>query len=69
MSKKELYVCDNEKCGAILVHPEDGFVITGTIYTSIVASPTILVAATPEDPKSFCFDCTVQMLGPGPAKR
>jgi hypothetical protein len=69
MAKKELYVCDSEECGAILVHPEDGFVISGPIYTSIVGDQQkAIVNASLEAPLVFCFDCFVQKMGPGPKK-
>lgn len=29
--KREVYVCDNEGCGAVMLNPEDGFVLKGVL--------------------------------------
>lgn len=74
MAKRLVYICDGKDCGAVLVHPDDGFVITGTIRPISlenqappqVAAPT---ASTPDTipETSLCKTCMAAALGLAPA--
>lgn len=66
MAKRLVYICDGEGCGAVLVHPEDGFVITGTIKPIAVdGDPKPLVTGSLIEPTAetaLCRECMAKAL-------
>lgn len=73
MAKRTVYICDTKDCGAVLVHPEDGFVTKGTITTTAIeGEPKVLVSSNEATDDSgetaYCKECMAKRLGlPAPA--
>jgi hypothetical protein len=64
MSKKLVFICDAKECGAVLVNPGEGFVLTGAIRsTTVEGTPAALLEASTTDELSFCRDCFAKALG------
>ena len=69
MAKKTVYICDGKDCGAVLVNPEDGFVLTGELTTTTISGePKVLVASPAVDvgqgtQTSLCRECMAEALG------
>lgn len=64
--KKEMYICDGEggKCGAVLLHPEDGFVLQGKILTGIAGANQQTVLESQEGAELvLCRECLFEGLG------
>ena len=66
--KRTVFVCDQPDCGAVLIHPEDGFIIYGRISDSNTADgeQKHLVNTTNVDPPTeiaFCRECMAKALG------
>jgi hypothetical protein len=58
MAKRTVYICDTPDCGAVLVHPEDGFVITGVIKTTTIdGEAKVLVGSIVTQEISLCAEC------------
>jgi hypothetical protein len=70
MAKRTVYICDGDQCGAVLVHPEDGFVIVGAVKAiAIEGDPKVLIS-TPSSSQpdivtetSLCRECLAKALG------
>jgi hypothetical protein len=67
MSRKELFICDGIEGtphGAVLVEEHDGFVITGTIMTTLTgaAQKTLLQAGDGAE-LALCRQCFCAALG------
>lgn len=66
MAKRTVYICDGEKCGSILVNPQDGFIVTGTIAAISLSEPKVLVTSVADNDAtevSLCRDCLEKALG------
>lgn len=77
MAKKMVYICDGEKCGTVLVNPDDGFVISGSITNTLAAGDAKVLLAPPPraagagsdpglptaEPLSLCRECMATALG------
>lgn len=63
MAKRTVYICDVEACGAVLVHPDDGYVITGVIRPTSLepADAKDLIAASAGE-VSLCRECMLKAL-------
>lgn len=69
MAKRTVYICDGKDCGAVLVHPEDGFIITGVIRPITLEGEAVpqVVALTGSQPDlvpetSLCRECMALAL-------
>ena len=67
--RKEIFICDTAGCGAVLVNPEDGFVIIGEIRnTGVGGDAKVLVSNSTPAPNglaetSLCCACICKALG------
>lgn len=67
MAKKTVYICDGPGCGAVLVNPEDGFVLAGVLKTTTVEGDAkVLVSSPNESETSMCRECWAKVLGLNP---
>lgn len=65
--RKELYICDGidgKECGAVLVDDHDGFVLTGSISTSLTGNQKVILSP-PEGSTelALCRQCFCVKLG------
>jgi hypothetical protein len=65
MAKKEMYICDGPACGAVLLHPEDGFIVRGQVLTGVTGvDQKILIDKTEDNPETvLCRECLAERLG------
>ncbi len=69
MARRNVFICDEQGCGAVLVHADDGFVFHGIVRnTDIENTSTTLIglpAAPSTDPPEtvLCKDCCIKRLG------
>jgi hypothetical protein len=69
MARRNVFICDETGCGAVLVHPEDGFVFYGVVRTTDIDGSSTTLITLPEmtsstDPPEtvLCKDCLVKRL-------
>jgi hypothetical protein len=75
VARRNVFICDGAQCGAVLVRPDDGFLILGAIKTTdIDAEPKTLVdpkaqlgsnpelGATPGPETALCKMCMAKAL-------
>ena len=66
MAKRTVYICDGKECGSILVNPQDGFIIAGTIAAISLSDPKVLVTSVSDSEASevsLCRDRLEKALG------
>jgi vacuolar-type H+-ATPase subunit F/Vma7 len=65
MAKKTVYICDTQDCGAVLVNPQDGFVLTGSVKSTAVTEDPKILLPIPTDGQelSLCRECMAKALG------
>ena len=74
MARRNVFICDGADCGAVLVRPDDGFLIMGPIKnTDIDATPKMLVEPKllspvvagdpPQHETALCKECLLKALG------
>ena len=64
MAKKEMYICDGDGCGTVLLHPEDGYVIQGKIFTGVSGeAQRVFISTSDEAPELvLCSECLTERL-------
>lgn len=66
MAKKTVFICDGNECGAVLVNPEDGFVLSGVIRTTTITGEATQILTSGSDVTteiSLCRECMAKALG------
>jgi hypothetical protein len=68
MSRKQVFICDGKGCGAVLVNPDDGFVILGEIHKTAMGGDAKVLVSNNDAPSgatsetSLCRDCLIKAL-------
>lgn len=72
MATKEVYVCDGEHCGKLLLEPKDGFVLFGELATAVRGGEVSILkgadretAGVSADPISLCKECLLGIIQHG----
>lgn len=67
MAKRLVYICDGKDCGAVLIHAEHGYVLTGGVKATLLeaeGSPPYLVSPAKEgEETALCRECLKKALG------
>jgi hypothetical protein len=62
MSKKTVFICDGPECGAVLVNPGDGVVISGKITDTNTDKPVVLIDGEQKQDVAYCLECLKKAL-------
>jgi hypothetical protein len=73
MARRNVYICDGADCGAVLVRPEDGFLIQGPIKTTSIDGEAktlvepkyltgTLASEGPPSETALCKECLLKAL-------
>jgi hypothetical protein len=76
MARRNVFICDGDGCGAVLIHPEDGFVFYGVVRNTDIEGPSKTLITIPDagplvpDPPEtvLCTNCCSKRLGLDVAK-
>jgi 2-methylcitrate dehydratase PrpD len=63
--KRDVYICDTEGCGAVLLEPEDGFVLRGALLDSgATGNQQVVLGSTSgdDDDTALCRGCLLNTL-------
>jgi hypothetical protein len=66
LAKKTVYICDGPSCGAVLVNPEDGFVLAGILRTTALENDAKVLISSADTETSLCRECMAKVLGLNP---